>query len=693
MARFDLTEQEVREVTSTKPTPVITVAKALKTAAELNTTVEHRLRVNRAPLRTKTTREQGDERKTRTFMLRKSEKRYESFLLGSLKQAYRRVNVSLRDEFLAGLPSPGIILHEAAASRRANRPVSATWRKGDIMPSAAAAAPRTAPSVERTRGTKRKYSGSQDSEGASKKPKIDTPAARQPQGKEKATTQMVAKRVDWAEELHKDQAKQTERARLAKVAEEAAIKTTRRHTKRPAGVETDGCPATKKAKLTGSVAGTEQAAVQTPQQSKKREATEISHGQEETAADVRAERLEATEAPNEAERPRDAVKTTEMQTAVGTGTPVGLMNGRNACFSNAVVQMLSAALEGKDLESLLGSLDGLVTFEREVAEVVKCLSGRNTASRALSKAMGPLEGAVYKAAQSARGDGTSKAIIRQHLHQLLKQLQDRETFGAVVPIAFQLALSIGVAVMDGESGTDDEQRERRGFWNGGEQQDSFEYYLKLISVLCDESTTADDHAMEALFEISTETTDVCSNQCVLSATSRVDISTYHNITMPSGDEGKDAPRDLQRRIKESMTSHLADGKCRKCKTGSIHKRTAITSAPDNLVVKVCRTDVQGSQESFKTSKNTDRLRLPLSGKVRLDGHQYRLAAVVMHRGGETHGGHYTVFRRSAGVWSHLNDGHVQQVKLVLPSRVLAEMIELPLQLRRYRYVGPKSYGD
>ncbi|KAK3074449.1 hypothetical protein LTR53_003120 [Teratosphaeriaceae sp. CCFEE 6253] len=667
MSQYKLSKQVVSTTAEIKRGPLLSLPKALQQAKELSRLLERREKHSKESLLHLSEEARGEEHERRLFLVDKRKQAYRVFLLGSLKYSYRSKNISLRDEFLRDLPSPEMIQQEAAASKRANAPVSATWRKGDTMPSIAIPVPPTAKINECATGLKRMHAAPSDGQIAPKRAKPNVLAPTSPRvvgtvvrkalpaskmgisrlqnrtpNQEEAAVQMAANKVPWGELIRRDQEKQAEHARLANIAKETA---TRRPAKRPA-----------EAKVTGGVVGSEQAAVQTPQQAKKREADEVGYDLEETTAETSAKQPEAKPATE------GTKKTVETEAADGTSTPVGLMNGRNACFSNAVIQMLAAALEGKDLESSLGALNSVGAFEHEVAQVVKCMSGRNTASRALTKAMGPLGDAVYKAAQSAQADGNSKAIIRQHLHQLLKQLQDRQSSNAAVPITFQLAFSIGVAVMDGESGTDGEEREKRRFWNGAEQQDSFEYYLRLMSILCNESTTADNHAMEALFEISTETTDVCSKNCDLSATYRVDTSTYHNITMPSGDEGEGASKTLQGRIDESMSSRL-DSQCGMCIDGSIEKQTKVISAPERLVIKVCRTVAHGSQESFMTSKNTEKLQLPLSGKVRVDGHQYRLAAVVMHKGEEIHGGHYTVFRRSAGVWSHLNDGHVQHVKL------------------------------
>jgi len=63
------------------------------------------------------------------------------------------------------------------------------------------------------------------------------------------------------------------------------------------------------------------------------------------------------------EKVLSADSTTTQHPAAKKSCLNGLLNPRNACFMNAIIQMVGAALEGQDIDEILANIDDLVSLE------------------------------------------------------------------------------------------------------------------------------------------------------------------------------------------------------------------------------------------------------------------------------------------------------------------------------------------
>ncbi|KAK0315242.1 ATP-dependent DNA helicase srs2 [Friedmanniomyces endolithicus] len=335
------------------------------------------------------------------------------------------------------------------------------------------------------------------------------------------------------------------------------------------------------------------------------------------------------------------------------GEPRGLYNHNLACFSNVVLQLLAAALEGKDLTSLFGALKDVETFGVSTLHV----NVLNVGTKTKSREMGKMKAALRAAIQRDVGDDAER--VRSHLHDVLHRLRDRNASGAVAPFFLQMAFAYG------GTGTASGGLSLREEMSGDTEEDCVEFFQKLMNVLCEaEDPTAVD-GLRSLFEVITTSTDVCEDGCIVDAgrMSTPEVSISHELFVPETTPVNGKSHDLQTLLANSMMSST-EQVCTECKIGAVSRVKRFATLPEQLVVEIRRASFDRTTDD--QTKITTEVVLPLDAGIQLAEQQYDIVAAVMHRGQHTHSGHYTVYRKQGAEWFLMDD---QEATKVLPEDV------------------------
>ena len=207
------------------------------------------------------------------------------------------------------------------------------------------------------------------------------------------------------------------------------------------------------------------------------------------------------------------------------------------------------------------------------------------------------------------------------------------------------------AAEDGDQADKDLSDRQR--MSGDTQEDCFEYYQRVLDTLLQGPHAGDHEALKKLFEIETETRDVCSSkECGYESTARTATDNYWNIEVPETKSGE-VPI-LGGLINASKKSRKQD-QCPKCTTGTLTAETEFTKIPDSWVLKMNRTKFDAATE--QTSKVETFVNLepnePLLHSASKS--KYELSAVIRHCGQSTRFGHYTIFRKHNNAWYLLDD--------------------------------------
>ncbi|KAK0927367.1 hypothetical protein LTR91_003825 [Friedmanniomyces endolithicus] len=338
------------------------------------------------------------------------------------------------------------------------------------------------------------------------------------------------------------------------------------------------------------------------------------------------------------------------------GEPWRLYNHHLACFSNVVLQLLAAALEGKDLTSLLGALKDVETFGVSSLHV----NILNVGTKTKSRDMGKMKAALRAAIQRDMGDDAER--VRSHLHDVLHRLRDRNASVAVAPFSLQMAFAYG------GTGTKSGDLSLREEMSGDTQEDSVEFFQKLMNVLCEAGDPTATDRLRSLFEVITTSTDVCTDGCIVDKgmTSTPEVSVSHELFVPETTPVNGTSHDLQTLLANSMTSST-EQVCSKCKTGAVSKVKKFATLPEQLVVEIRRASFD--RTTGEQAKITTEVVLPLDAGLQLAEQQYDVVAAVMHRGQNTHSGHYTVYRKQGAEWYLMDD---EEATKVLPENVKDE---------------------
>ncbi|KAK3661202.1 hypothetical protein LTR56_000325 [Elasticomyces elasticus] len=310
----------------------------------------------------------------------------------------------------------------------------------------------------------------------------------------------------------------------------------------------------------------------------------------------------------------------------------GLVNYRDACFSNSIIQFLDAALAGEDLAQLLGSIDHTEFPGVSEGDLDIIAASSSTTTRGATVRRERLVEAIRNAGVEAN------TSVKKQLRKVLEDLRDGSSSKPVKPILLQMVMAYEAA---GATESEAEVAAREAM-SGVSHQDAFEYYQSLLNKLCDKPSTKDgqngqngqnDHDLKSLLDITSITTPTPA-QKVASRTIR--------------------PRSLglQARIDESLVG-ATDKKCERCGVGNMEWQTHVTAQPQLLVLKVDR--VGYNKDTKQAVKHKSPVVMPVDGKVCFGAQQYEVDAVVMHKGPNSKDGHYTVVRKHGKCWHWLDD--------------------------------------
>ena len=327
----------------------------------------------------------------------------------------------------------------------------------------------------------------------------------------------------------------------------------------------------------------------------------------------------------------------------------GLINHCNSCFSAVVIQLLDTALQDHDLNALLGDLDEVEAFGTDDKA---CRSFDKTAHLGeMDPKAVKYEKALRAAIRAAAKAGETEEVSAvKHLRSLLADLRE-DIRGAgnqyVSPYLFQSVLAWGAAKDADRADGDLSDRQKM---SGDSQECCFDYYQTVLNALLEDPHAKNSEALKSLFEVETETTDICSKrECDYKSQPRKATSNYHDIVVPNTANGKQC--QLGRLLDASMNSKKQET-CPQCPQGDLIAKTIFTKVSDNLVVKMNRTRYdEASGEATKVETLVDLKPHTLD----IDGVDYELLAVIRHGGHSANYGHYTIFRKQGEDWYLLSD--------------------------------------
>lgn len=325
----------------------------------------------------------------------------------------------------------------------------------------------------------------------------------------------------------------------------------------------------------------------------------------------------------------------------------GLLNHKVACFSNAAIQVFDAAIEGHDVDSLLGAVTKTDGFGLTPEELKLFNKNQLKGLKSVLKKRNDLRAAVRQAANAGEHD---KVSATKHLRSLLYELhlQHQDGNKEVSPFIFQTVLAWGCAE---DAKRPEKELSPRQTLSGDTQEDCFEYFQTLLDVLCSEPSAHNADGINSLFSVETELRDVCSDKCGYESDARPATSNYHSITVPS------ATAELQ----HVALGKLIDRSQRSCTdrhcacNAPLLQTTTFVKAPESIVIKVDRAKYDKKKGLQKTMVGVD---LFESASLEIKGKEYKVAAVVMHQGRSVGAGHYTVFRKHGEQWYLINDEDV-----------------------------------
>jgi hypothetical protein len=327
----------------------------------------------------------------------------------------------------------------------------------------------------------------------------------------------------------------------------------------------------------------------------------------------------------------------------------GLANYGNQCFANSTLQLFDAAMDGHDLDLVVGKEEGTEDFE--VHEV----TSEDPVTR-----FGIIKRLVRNGIGRFRSEGRLKDLSpRKHLRALLSRMRgckDTPKPDPVEPQVFQQMLAFG-----GE----DTMFEHL---DGSTQEDCYEYFCALMSratsTAFEESDPAPEKDLESatrlksLFEIKSETIKKCESGCGWKGP--VQYESNDSVSTSVWKSGKSL--DIHDMLFASRKSTCEDQKCPKCGKETLASVTELKEVSDNFVVHINRV------EGYEPRKIQTAVELPLK-EIPFCGKKFMLNAVVRHKGPTVDGGHYTVFRKRASewltddksLWYLINDEDVQAI--------------------------------
>jgi len=341
----------------------------------------------------------------------------------------------------------------------------------------------------------------------------------------------------------------------------------------------------------------------------------------------------------------------------------GLMNNSNQCFSNSVIQLVDAALDGHELDTVLGPVGSVAPFKAPYLDkddgfdVPKRRGAKKTGKKPES-AMSKVRSKILEGIDKLRKSGKLRALSpRKHLRALLyriRQHKNKEASEKVNGYLFQQILAYGEAGASREN------------FDGRQQQDCYEYYNALLTGIKssfgedpeDEISEQKPAIIDSLFDFKTEEASLCSNEsCNYKDSVKAATGNTHTLTAP---EKQAKFEDL---LEESNVS-LLDSPCPKCGGETVARVTEFKEMAENFVVYVNRVDFA------KGAKIKTAIELPLK-PIELGGKEFVLNAIIIHKGPSVEAGHYTIYRKRSrdwvtdnhekSTWYHIDDHKVSSI--------------------------------
>jgi ubiquitin C-terminal hydrolase len=322
----------------------------------------------------------------------------------------------------------------------------------------------------------------------------------------------------------------------------------------------------------------------------------------------------------------------------------GLVNNSNQCFSNSVIQFFDAALDGHDVDTVLGPVESVAPFtspdlsDDDSFDVPKRRGAKKTAKKPESK-LSQVRTKIHDTIKKVRKSGKLRDLSpRKHLRALLHRLRQYKTkkqSEKVNGFLFQQILAHGEVSMA------DEPRDK---FDGRHQQDCYEYFDVLLGDIkhnsgdddSDEEATQRSAIIAGMFHFESETASKCSNEsCDYKAAVQKAIGSAHTIHAP------EKPAKFEDLFEQSNVSPL-DQRCPECGE-AMARVTEFTEVADNFVVHVNRV------EWPTTTKIPTAIELPLQ-PIELGGKTFVLNAIIKHKGYSVNAGHYTIYRKRNHDW-------------------------------------------
>lgn len=103
------------------------------------------------------------------------------------------------------------------------------------------------------------------------------------------------------------------------------------------------------------------------------------------------------------------------------------------------------------------------------------------------------------------------------------------------------------------------------------------------------------------------------------------------------------------------TRNVAGSSCLFCSSRDVVNMTRVTTFPSVLVLNVNRARFSAG----KASKNTSHIEV--SSDLIVGSSRYSLAAIIVHQGGGSQGGHYSCYSKRESGWKYFNDSSVRSI--------------------------------
>ena len=321
-----------------------------------------------------------------------------------------------------------------------------------------------------------------------------------------------------------------------------------------------------------------------------------------------------------------------------TGIFKGIKNIKNSCFSSAVIQLIDAALEGRDLDRLLGELEKTADFgiseeECKMIEVKVETAGNHKLARKVMEAR-------LQVMAAARSKNWKAISLAKHLRKLLHDLHDEENGqDAISAFHFQAVMSEGAP----------NDRVRLSM-NGDTQQDCSEYFTSTMAAIENDKMMEDPDGLNRLFNIQTDTTSRCPRMgCGHISKPRSANSNHH--VLPVEQNAKISE------LFESSKHSPTDKTCPKCGKSKLINSTQFKKTPLNFVIAMNRLTYNNRRGAKKDMHQIDLE----AHELKIGGEMYQLSAAIMHRGPSPNAGHYIIFRKRGEDWYKVDDKEVSKV--------------------------------